>query len=191
MKTYFNKKPIKKFPIANKILEIIKEYKDPAKSALLEVGCGDGRFASYFGNKFKKYYGIDPDKEYINIAKEKNNSKKFSFKTGYAEKIPFKIKFDIIFLPFSWHFVDDFDKAFSEIKKTLNQEGILIIVEPSEKTKKWASPVLTKGTPEFNEKILKQKIMELKKAKDYLKKQNSLSIIKEELGEINTWILRK
>ncbi len=190
MKFFFNEKPLKDFPLGDKVLSLIKKYKNPKNSLVLEVGCGDGRFASYFGKKFKRYYGIDPDKEYISIAKEKNKSKNFIFKKGYAEKIPFKGKFDIIFLPLSWHFIDDFDEALLEIKRVIKDEGIIIIVEPPEKTKIWASPVLTKGTPEFNKDALKQKITALKKAKGFLHKQNILKIVKKELGNVNLWILK-
>ena len=190
MKICFNKKPLKNFPLGENIFKLIKKYKNPKDSLVLEVGWGDGRFGSFFGDEFKKYFGIDPDKEYILEAKKKNKYKKETYRLGSAEKIPFKNKFDVIFLAFSWHFVNDFDKAMSEIKNALNEEGILIILEPSKKTKRWASPKLIRGNPKFDESLLKRKIFHLKIARNFLEKQNYLKIINKKLNETNIWILK-
>ena len=191
MKIFFNKKSLRNLPIGDKIFEIIKKYKIPKNSTILEIGCGDGRFGSYLGNKFKKYRGTDPDKEYIYIAKKQNKLKNVFYKLGYAEKIPFKNKFDIVFFAFSWHFVKDFEKAIIEIKRILKKDGILIILEPSRKSSGWASPVLNKDSPLFNKLKYKNKILALKKAEEFLKCQNILKIIYQEIKESNIWVLKK
>ncbi len=50
------------------ILRTLKKYKDLKKSEILEIGIGNGRFGFLIGKKFKNYYGIEPDKKYLEIA---------------------------------------------------------------------------------------------------------------------------
>ena len=87
--------------------------------------------------------------------------------------------------------MDDFKKALSEIKRVLKDDGILVILEPSKKTNKWADPRLTRGDSMFNNKLYKTNILSLRKAKDFLEKQKSFDVIHKEIKELNIWILRK
>src|SRR3989344_4733631 len=99
-----------------KKLKIIKEnIKINSKTTLLDIGCGTGISTESFKCKAK---GIDPSKEMISIAKNKN------LIHGYAEKLPFKNKsFDVIVSVTAIHNFKDQEKALDEMlrigKKTI------------------------------------------------------------------------
>lgn len=162
------------------ILKKISEYLDPLESSILEIGIGNGRFGFLLSNFVKEYFGIDPDNEYVNIAKTNiPKDSKIEYKVGSAEEIPYKRKFDIILFANSWHFIKDFNKAITKVDKVLNKTGIIIILEPSENTKKWASPKLNKDSNEFDEKIYEKKINKINYAKKILLEQNKFKIIEK------------
>jgi len=55
------------------LLKKFSNYVDLAKCEILEVGCGNGRFAVLLLPYVSKYYGIDPDKERLELAKKGAN----------------------------------------------------------------------------------------------------------------------
>lgn len=140
-------------PIVTFWRELFGKYRNPRECTLLEIGCGQGELGLVLGgNVVKAYYGVDPDKERIVYAKNKLQGREhIEYHVGKAEQIPFKKKFDILFYTFSWHFIRDFDRAVKEASRVLTKDGILVILEPNEKTTQWKSPILTRGTPEFSE----------------------------------------
>ena len=162
-----------------------------AKCELLEVGCGNGRFGVLLAPSVSKYYGIDPDKERIALAKKtKTNAE---YKVGTAENIPYEKQFDIVFYANAWHFVKDYEKALNETKRVLKDTGILVILEPTEKTNTWASKALVRGDPAFNEELYKEKIGTLKHAEKILQEQKVFKIVEHEYYEkiaSNLWILK-
>ncbi len=163
---------------------------------LLEVGCGNGRFATLLGPKIKSYTGIEPDDEYLKIAKETTpKNVKAEYYKGTAEEVPLTRKFDVILYASSWHFIQDFDKAIREAKRLLKQKGIIVIYEPSKETKKWASSKLTKGSKDFDEKLYQRKLSDLQRGRKSISKLNKygLHITEEEVdnGENpNLWIIQ-
>lgn len=114
------------------ILKKLKRYKELEKSDLLEIGIGNGRIGFLIGKKLKRYYGIEPDKEYLRIANKTKPEKNFFYKSGKAEKIPFKKKFDIVLYSFSWHFIKNHKKAIEECERILKPKGIILIIDPKE-----------------------------------------------------------
>ncbi len=178
------------------LLETFSRYVDLNNCNLLEIGCGNGRFATLLGPKVKSYTGIDPDEEYLKIAKKTTpEDVKAEYYLGTAEKVPINKKFDVILYAFSWHFIQDFDKAISESKRLLNKNGIIVIYEPSKKTKKWANSKLTKGSGDFDEKLFKSKLLDLERGRGALSKleQKGLEIVEKEIdnGENpNLWVIR-
>ncbi len=176
--------------------ELFGKYKESKKCNLLEIGCGQGELGLILsGNVVKTYYGIDPDKERIRYAKDKGEGKKnINYEVGKAEEIPFKKKFDILFYTFSWHFIKNFDDAIKEALRVLIKDGILVILEPNEKTNRWKSPILTRGRPEFSEIEHKKKLQDLERAKTALYAQKRFAIIEERVGDENKpniWILKR
>lgn len=174
------------------LLTKIKKYRNPASSIALEIGIGNGRFVILLADKFKEYWGIDPDEKYIHIAQE--NTSKFTsvhLRLGKAESIPLKKKFDVILFINSWHFTDN-EKALIEVKKSIKENGIVLISEPTENSK-FAASTLQKGHPDFDEKKFNFKLKKLKKAANFLKEQKDFVIVEEEIyyGNNNLcWVLR-
>ena len=179
------------------LLNKFKEYVSLDSCNLLEIGCGNGRFATLLGPKVKSYTGIEPDKEYLKIA-ESTTPKEVNVKYywGKAEDVPITNKrFEVILYAFSWHFIQDFDKAIFEAKRLLNKNGIIVIYEPSKQTKKWASSRLTKGSKDFDERLYKNKLLDLDKGKKAISKleRNDLSVIEKEIDDgenPNLWVIR-
>ena len=182
--------------LRDRLLNKFSKYVNIDTCDLLEIGCGNGRFAALLGPKINSYTGVEPDEEYLNIAKETTSENvKAKYYEGKAEDVPLTKKFDVILYAFSWHFIQDFDKAILEAKRLLKKQGIMVIYEPSNKTKKWASSRLTIGSKNFDERLYKKKLSDLERGRKAMSKlnKNGLTIIEEEIDEDehpNLWIIR-
>lgn len=100
----------------------------------LDIGCGGGEtiFSLLKNNKLEHVVGIDRSIDSVNVAKRKNsfliNDGKAYIIQGSVMKLPFlENHFDIILAVRSHYFWDDFEKAFSEIYRTLKQDGKIFI----------------------------------------------------------------
>jgi len=162
-----------------KILGALRKYLDISESSILEIGIGKGRFGKYFSKEFKEYFGIEPIEERLEFA-IKNSPKNAVYKKGIAEKIPFERKFNIILYSLSWHYIKDFDKAFDEIERILNNNGVIVIIEPTQDTTLWTSPKLRKDEAEFNAELLKAKLNSIKRGYSVLKNQTKYEILSDE-----------
>lgn len=101
------------------------------KSAVLDVGCGDGIFTKFFKEMLGlEVYGID-------IYKSSLLDSAIKFKKGSIYTIPFEDdSFDYIFLKNTMHHVDEpnqrkdrHKKALLELKRVCKKKGKIIIVE--------------------------------------------------------------
>jgi len=92
---------------------------------VLDIGCWDGsRLKKLQGNVF----GMEIDENKINLAEPKIKKR---IKLGdVTEKIPFKRKFDWIFLTEVLEYVSDDSKALANINKSLKKKGNLILTTP-------------------------------------------------------------
>lgn len=175
------------------ILKTLSKYLTPKESTILEIGIGNGRFGFLLAEDFKKYLGIDPDEEYINLAKKNiplNTEVKYL--VGKAEDVPFKEKVDVILYANVWHFVKDSGSAIKEIKRLLNNSGVVLIIEPSSRMNTWADERLNKKSEKFDSTMLAKKISKLKIGKEALLNQKDLEIIEQgELGESDFYVLKK
>jgi len=172
--------------LRNFILKNIKKYKYLSESTLLDVGCGNGRFASLLSNSLKKYYGIDPDKKAIEIAK-RNNIKNALFKVGKGEKIPLNQKFDIVLYSFSWHFIKDFKKALNEMLKVSKPDSLIVVLEPSQKPKGYLDQRLNKASKSFDKQLWLSKLKKLKWAERELKDKR-LNLLAHKISRVNLWL---
>lgn len=100
----------------------------------LDIGCGGGEtvYSLLKNNKVKHVVGFDYSLDSVNIAKKKNvifiNDGRAEIIKGNAKVLPFpKYHFDIIIAVRSHYFWEDFEKAFSEIYRTLKQDGKMYI----------------------------------------------------------------
>lgn len=111
---------------ARKMKAILPPSFKPKK--ILDVGCGDGAITSYLGKIFnltaRDVYGIDL---YARHEEEEN----FTFLSHAQEgKIPVKDrKFDLILALMVMHHTPDAPALLKEMRRTLNDDGIILIRE--------------------------------------------------------------
>ena len=118
----------------------IKKIKNNPKK-ILDIGTGTGDFAIIAAKYTNaKIIGVDLSKKMIDVGKKKVNKKnlntRISFKIADAEKLPFKKNsFDVITSGFVVRNFENMQKGLSEMYRVLNQEGIILILEPSNPSK--------------------------------------------------------
>lgn len=99
---------------------------------LLDLGCGDGKDSIYFAKNGFSVTAIDFSNEAIKILKKEiENKKNLNIQTKISDIKNLKLnkKFDVIYSNLSLHYFDDKDtkKIFNDLKKYLNNEGIIFI----------------------------------------------------------------
>ncbi len=106
--------------------EIIKFVKKD--DVILELGPGNGVLAEKIN--CREYWGLDPLKSMIELARMRVKRKSHKFKIGIAEKIPFENeKFDKVICSFSFRDFKHKVKAVKEIYRVLRNNGKLIILD--------------------------------------------------------------
>jgi len=118
------------------LLDIDKEAK------MLDVGTGQGRMAlslalngySVFTGEPENDFSEYAKQDWLNSAKKVNVDHLITFKAFNAEKMPFgENEFDAVFMMGALHHVNDKRLVINECIRVLKPEGILCIIEPSEK----------------------------------------------------------
>lgn len=115
--------------IENKLTKIVSSNKH---SAILEAGCGTGRWISLLEKNTKKIFGLDYSFEMIKIPKTANPY--LNLVNADAVNIPFKDNiFDLIFCVNAIHHFPDKEKFISESKRVLKSQGMISVfgVDPS------------------------------------------------------------
>ncbi len=169
----------------NLSIKIKKKFKN---DKILEIGCNDGVFLENFNKK--NTLGIEPCK---NIAKLSKIKKINVLSDYWTNKLSLKIKkkygkFDIIFSANTITHIKNFNEVFSAINNILNDDGVLIIQDPSllELIKKNAYDQF------YNEHIYVFSYLSLK---NILKKHNleifNLENISDHGGSIRYYIKKK
>ncbi len=113
-----------------KIIEKILKYfyNNKKKNYILEIGCGSGGNLLML-SRYGQVYGIEPDKESREYAKARNVG---VIKDGtLPDNIPYKKKFDLIFLLDVIEHLDDDEKALKSLQKYLKTDGKIIITVPA------------------------------------------------------------
>jgi trans-aconitate methyltransferase len=111
---------------ANYVLKPINEHHRQAKK-IMEIGCGIGLVLL---NLPKRYliYGLDVEKDYIEVCRKKIPRGKFFVSSMHNFKIP--EKFDVIFSSDdALNFLKDFDQwksTFKTVSQHLNEDGLFI-----------------------------------------------------------------
>ena len=115
------KKFIKKIKLSNKDIVVA------------DIGCGTGYVFELITKKYRnhniKFYGIDPAKGMLKIAKKKKKDKRVKFLEGSFEKISLKNKsVNRVISTLSLHWVSSIDKGLKELKRILKPKGSIDIL---------------------------------------------------------------
>lgn len=121
-----------------KLKEVLKYLKENGlaskKLTFLDFGCGTGSSVKYIKKYLPKasVYGIDVSKEEIRVAKANSkNLKDVTFAPFDGVNIPFKTKFDVIFIANVFHHINrkKHQKVMKNIYTKLQDDGHLFIFE--------------------------------------------------------------
>lgn len=114
------------------LLDQILKGRFEGKKRVLDAGCGEGRNMTYFLNNGYDVYGIDSNPLAIKMLHMMHKTiPKDHFLDGKLEMLPWKdYFFDAIICSAVLHFAQDRDAFYEmieELKRVLNQQGILFI----------------------------------------------------------------
>ncbi len=110
---------------ANYVLKPINKHHYRAKK-ILEIGCGIGEVLVNLPERYT-IYGLDIEKDYIEVCKKKIPKGKFFVSSMHNFKID--QKFDVIFSVYAANFLKNFDQwesTFKVVNEHLNREGLFI-----------------------------------------------------------------
>jgi SAM-dependent methyltransferase len=100
--------------------------------SVLEVGCGTGRFAGIFG---ERYTGVDNNPKYIEYAKNKYPGRFLTVKADQIEKLG--EKFDYVLSICTLHHLTD-EEVVSSVKKMVDlAQKKVYIIDPVYPTSRW------------------------------------------------------
>ncbi len=100
---------------------------------ILDAGCGTGNTIVSLASKFPEinFYGVDNSKDSLNIAtgtfESKNLENVYLERANLMNKLPHKIKFDIIYCLGVLHHTANMAKVLSNLQLALNDNGELYL----------------------------------------------------------------
>ncbi len=116
----------KKERVYNEFLEVpsmVKAVGNIGSKRLLDVGCGAGIHAKKYLQKGAKVEGVDISETMIKLARK--NCPDVNFKIGTITKLPYKSSsFDVVTASLVIDYVDNLNKAFSEVNRVLKKKGL-------------------------------------------------------------------
>tara|TARA_Y100000310_G_C20695329_1_gene825271 strand:- start:3440 stop:4192 length:753 start_codon:yes stop_codon:yes gene_type:complete len=115
-------------------IESLSKLVDLKNKKVLDVGSGCGEFIFEAVLKGAKGYGVEPEKEGLEISKLlfKIHKKKVTLKQSFAEDLPFEDNtFDVIISNSTIEHVRDPEKALKEMVRVLKPKGVIWLKCPN------------------------------------------------------------
>lgn len=99
---------------------------------VLDLACGNGFGTNLISEKAKKVYGLDLDKETVDLCKDKYSSGNLHFKEGDATNLSFDDNYFNVILSFETiEHIDNYELVFKEYSRVLKNNGIVIFSTPN------------------------------------------------------------
>jgi len=115
---------------AQKIMQMIEQYLGCLGQDILEVGCGEGRISAVLARKAQNYIAIDSD--HSQIKKARTAHPEVDFRIGNGEALAFTAgTFSRVLFTLSLHHQQS-RTALQEAHRVLSENGLLIVIEPTE-----------------------------------------------------------
>jgi SAM-dependent methyltransferase len=108
----------------DKILSILKNFKEIKKCDLLDIGTGSGQIANFLSKELKNVTSVD-------VRDERQIKEGYEFKLLKNEEIKLNKKFDIILSNHVIEHVQDINKHINLIKENLKKNGIVYLATPN------------------------------------------------------------
>ena len=108
---------------------VAQHLADPSIKAILDLGCGTGRFTEDLAARFDaQVVGIDPSKKMLEQAHRKRRDERVSYASGRAEAIPLQdASVDLVFISMVFHHFDDPTLAARECRRVLRNQGTVFL----------------------------------------------------------------
>ncbi len=155
----------------NKVLEfLIPRVKD---KIVVDLGCGNGKYASLLKNYVKFYIGIDNSLEQISLARSAVNEKNIIFINASAEKISLNSGYaDIVISTWGLGSINGIErkkKAIKESERILKPNGALYIIEnePRSEFQKIRGTIYEERTKNYNRWLIKEGFIPIKSINTY------------------------
>ncbi len=115
--------------------ELVQRVSNLEGKNILDLGCGNGNVLKRLEGRGYNLCGVDLSEKMIKEA-EKNVNGKAELKIGDSENIPYEDnRFDVVICNASFHHYTNPEKALSEIKRVLKDNGTLILGDPTRSSK--------------------------------------------------------
>ena len=124
---------VDKAAFSKNAFEIISKFK-AEPHAILDIGCAFGASIYALKEKFPEtdFFGIDPGKESIQIAKKNLKGQNLHFTNGFSHELPYDDdKFDVVILSMVLQWIPRkyLIRTISEVDRVLKDGGIVYIQE--------------------------------------------------------------
>lgn len=105
---------------------MLAECGDVAGKAVLDDGCGEGRFSRMLAERGAVISGIDPTIDFVEVARQKHPGG--DYRVGVAESLPFADEsFDLVISYLVILDVDDYLSAIKEMERVLRPGGRIVL----------------------------------------------------------------
>jgi len=100
-----------------------------ARGAAFDIGCGSGLLCSELAEHYETVIGIDNSREMLAIARERRHAPNIEYILMDANRPALDMKFDLIVSAGTFHHLDHLPTTFQAIRRLLNPNGRIVILD--------------------------------------------------------------